>query len=273
MAMDIANMLRNPLSLSATQSDFFQLVLAECARFGVPGPALAMFRDLHAMLGHSAPLGHNQIAALAGPLVAWRTDPTQRHFERVHDVERLAYNQRALIAFGGGKPGEMVGRAEISHALGNMLLDRSPPEYLEVFQWASVDTLADIERVSKERVVKDREKDGWKLIPDEDVIQPGGRLYAAYQDICTSIRREAISGLEREPTGHPRAILRPFAAKALVEHTTVRESFAAKGETELVAHIDQQIGQLRQMFPDLGTIEQEVRRYNATIIKEIAERL
>ena len=59
-------------------------------------------------------------------------------------MERLAYKQKALIAFGGGRPGEMVGRAEIVIAMGNIVKGTSPDEYYEIFQWASLDTLQEV---------------------------------------------------------------------------------------------------------------------------------
>jgi hypothetical protein len=270
---NVMNLLKNPLAMTMNQGDFFSLVLAECARYGVPGNAIALFRDIHAMLGHSKPLAEKQISALAGPLVAWRTDPRQPHFERVLDIERLAFHQRALIAFGGGKPGEMVGRAEICHAMGNILRGTSPPEYWEVFQWATIDTMAEIEGVTPERALKDREKDGFKAIPDADVIQPGGRLYATYQEVCTSIRREAIAGLERQALGHPRAMLRPMAAQALANHPKLKAELLAEGRADIAELLDRQMEQMLTMFPGLGTIDEEVSRHNLAVIKGFTEAL
>jgi hypothetical protein len=266
-------MLSNPLAKSASQTDFFLLTLAECAKFGVPPQALALLRDVHSMLGYSKPLGEKQISALAGPLVAWRTDPRQPHFERVVDLERLAFHQRALIAFGGGKPGEMVGRAEIVYAMGNLLHGTSPPEYYEVFQWASVDTLAEIEGDSKAKILADREKDGWTAVADAEVTQPGGRLYATYQEICTSIRREAIAGLERNPAGHPRNILRPMAALAIANHARIKQELLAEGRPEVVETLDRTIEQIRGMFPGLGSLDDELKRRNQAALNEVLEEL
>jgi hypothetical protein len=265
-------MFRSPLLRTAMERDFFSLVLAECALYGVPPDAIGLFRDLHAMLGWSEPLGEKQVAALSGPTVAWRTFPNQPHFERVVDVERLAFHQRALIAFGGGAPGEMVGRAEIVTAMGNLIDDGEvPPEYIEIFRWASVDTLSAIQGHTKEQVLAQKDKAGWKAIPDDDVVNPAGRLYATYQEICTSIRRETIAALEKAPMQHPRNFLRPWAAQFIDNHGRVREEAVRENLIQVIAAIDRQVEAIRRMFPDLGSFDEELANRSQVVERALED--
>src|SRR4051794_29418553 len=90
-------------------SDGGLLVLREVEqRLGIAGRLAGCIRDPRAperivhgldeiMLGYSKPIGAKQASALA-PIVAWRSHPEQPSMERVIDVERLAFHQRALIA-------------------------------------------------------------------------------------------------------------------------------------------------------------------------------
>jgi hypothetical protein len=255
------------------QTDFFSHVLAECARYGVPRDALALFRDMHAILGFSKPIGANQMAAMTAPLVAWRTHPTQPTFERVVDVERLAFHQRILIALGGGETDEMVGRAEIVHAMGNLIKDvpgdSVPEEYYEVFQWAATDTLARIQGVSKEEVLKEKAERGWKRIPDAEVLLPDGRLFKTYQEICTNLRREALAFMDKHPLQHPRIVLRPWAATYVRDLNKVREELVRESKTDLVDHLDQQLATIARMFPDLGKVDDEIDTHYRDVAREL----
>lgn len=269
---NVARMMRNPLMQSSNEKDFFSLVLSECALFGVPPNALALFRDLHALLGHSEPLREKQIAGLAGPLVNWRTFPNQPRFDRVIDVERMAFHQRALIAFGGGRPGEMVGRAEIICALGNMIdgEDDVPPEYLEIYRWAAIDTLSLIKEEPKAHLLAKDHPD-WPETTDEEVVHPEGRLYATYQEICTSIRRESVTALERNPINHPRSFLRPWAADFLDAHQKVRKEAELSNLPDIVKMVDAQVANIKKMFPELGTFDEELDRRQEVVVKTLTE--
>ncbi len=161
------------------------------------GDVIATLDDLAAMLGFYEPIPVGQAAHLAGPLVVWRTHPKQPTFERIDEVERLAYKQRALLAFGGGKPGQMVGSAEIVIACGNLVQGTSPPEYWDLFQWASLDVLSILTGNPPETILADPGKKAWRLIPDDEVLTPGGRLYPTYQIVSTTIRREAIAAMDK----------------------------------------------------------------------------
>jgi hypothetical protein len=249
--MDIAEIMLSPLTQSGRAGNFLRLVLAECANFGMPGSTIATLDDIAAMLGlyNSIPLG--QAGHLAGPLINWRTHPSQPSFERIHDIERLVFKQRAIIAFGGGKPGETVGRSEIVCAMGNLIQGTSPPEYFELFQWATLDMLSIIAGISPEDVLKDPTKKGWKLIPDDEVLRPGGRLYETYQTVATSIRREAIRHMNDSPD-HPRALLRPLAKRFLESNAELRASAAAEGDTRMLSYIEESDRTIRKMFPDLA---------------------
>jgi hypothetical protein len=269
---DVMRMMNSPLMASNKQSDFFALVLAECALYGVPAEAIALFRDIHAMVGYSKPLGEKQVAALAGDLVSWHDSPNQKKFDRVHDVERLAYHQRALIAFGGGRPDEMVGRAEIVNALGNLIgTTKWPAEYTDIFRWASLDTLSIIQGYSRAEVLAAKAKQGWTDISDEDVVKPGGRLYPTYQKICTQIRRESIAAMEREPINHPRSFLRPWAAQFLQMNQKVRAEAAQENLTDVVALVDEHIANIHTMFPDLGSFDEELDRRKGVVNKMLSD--
>jgi hypothetical protein len=249
--------MQNPLAQTGRPSTYLRLVLAEAGRYGMPGDMIAKLDDVAAMLGFYDPIPVGQAAHLAGPLILWRTHPGQPSFERIHDVEKLAYQQRALIAFGGGKPGQMVGSAEIVIAMGNLVEGTTPPEYYDVFQWASLDVLKTLTDDSAETILADPGKKHWKLITDDDVLKPTGRLYTTYQTIATSIRREAIAAMEKQPH-HPRHYLRPLAARFLEAHIKVRAEAELEGLTDHVVRIEEAEETIRDMFPDLEDVEAEL---------------
>ena len=249
--MDIIELMRSPLTQSGRAGNYLRLILAEAASFGMPGSVIATLDDVAALLGMYDPISVGQSGHLAGPLVAWRTHPSQPSFERIHEIEKLCYKQRALIAFGGGKPGQMVGTAEIVAAMGNIIQGESPSEYYEVFQWASLDVISIIAGISPEEALKDPTKKGWTLISDDDVLKPGGRLYQTYQEIATSLRREAIAHMNRSPD-HPRAYLRPLAERFLEGHAETRAKALAEGDVRLLSYLDESDRTIRAMFPDLA---------------------
>ena len=174
------------------------MVLAESAKFGMPGHIIATIDDIAAMLGYYEPLPKGAAAHVAGPFVAWRTHPAQPSIERIHDVEALATKQRSLIAFGGAPPGHMVGTAEIVAAMYNTITNFAPPEFIDVFRWAAIDVLAVLQGITPEEVLRDPTKKGWRIIEDDEVLKPSGRLYSTYQTIATSLRREVISSMEKD---------------------------------------------------------------------------
>lgn len=256
--------MRNPLAQTGRPSNFLRLVLAEAASYGMPGDVIATLDDVAAMLGFYDPIPEGQAAHLAGPLVLWRTHPSQPTMDRIHDVEKLAYHQRALIAFGGGKTGQMVGTAEIVLAMSNLVGGTSPLEYYEVFQWASLDVLEILLGTPPEQSLKDPTKKGWKLITDDEVLKPTGRLYTTYQTIATSIRREAIAAMDTQ-ANHPRKLLRPIAARFIEAHTQVRREAEAEGLSHVVQQLDEAVVTIRGMFPDLGDLATEVAAHNRNI--------
>ncbi len=202
------------------------------------------------MLGFYDPLPKGPAAHVAGPLVNWRTHPEQPHLERIHDVEKLAFSQRALIAFGGGRPGHMIGTAEIVIAMGNIIEGGAPPEYYEIFQWASLDVLNIITGDAPKTILADPSKEHWKQISDDDVLRPGGRLHKTYETIATTIRREAIAAMAGK-SDNPRELLRPLAVIFLKSHTKTRNRLEAAGKPEIVARLDEACQVIRTMFPGI----------------------
>jgi hypothetical protein len=255
--MNVYDLMLNPLATTGRSSNFLRLILAEAGSYGMPGDVIAVLDDVAAMLGYYDPVPRGQAAHLAGPLVNWRTHPRQPTIDSFVDVEKLAFKQRALIAFGGGKPGQMVGTAEIVCAMGNIIAGTAPPEYYEIYQWASLDVLSTLLGEKPEELLKDPSKQGWKLIADDEVVTPGGRLYQIYQTICTSIRREAIAVMEKRPN-HPREYLRPLAAKLLEENTKLIAEADVSGMQELVPRIEESSATIRRMFPELGDAQEEL---------------
>ena len=132
----------------------------------------------------------------------------------------------------------MWGTAEIVHAMTNVhqnLLERdgASTDYREVFYWAAVDVLAIVEGRSRDAIWKDK---GWKVVYDDEVLKPTGRLHNAYTMIATSIRRTAISALRSEPD-NPRKMLLPVARVILDAHTGALAECRERGLTEAVQHI------------------------------------
>jgi hypothetical protein len=264
METDVISLVRNPLVQAGTTGNYLRLVLTEAARWGMPGSTISLLDDLAAMLGFYQPLPKGPAAHVAGPLVNWRTHPEQPHFERIHDVEKLAFSQRALIAFGGGRPGHMIGTAEIVIACGNILQGTSPPEYYEIFQWAGVDVLNILTGDTPETILADPSKKHWKQIPDEDVLRPGGRLYKTYETIATTIRREAIAAMNKSPD-NPRELLRPLAVNFLKSHVKTRARLEDAGATETVARLDETCQVIRTMFPDIDATPEHLEQVSEIV--------
>ena len=249
-SLDLSKILTNPLIESGRPGHFLRLVLAEAGSYGMPGNVIAMLDDTAALLGMYDPLPRGPAEHLAGPFVQWRTHPAQPTFERVADVESLAYKQRALIAFGGGRPGETVGTAEICIAMGNILKDTSPASYYDVFTWAGLDVLRIVTGDTTEKILSDPGKNHWRVIADDDVLKPGGRLYTTYVEIATTIRRDAIANLDKAV--NPRARLLPFARQFLEANKRARATAVEDGNADLLAFLDKSDLTIRTMFPTLA---------------------
>lgn len=247
---DLARLLTSPLVESGRPGNFLRLVLAEAGAYGMPGHIIAMLDDTAALLGLYAPLPKGPSEYLSGPFIQWRTHPNQPTFERIADVEALAYKQRAIIAFGGGRPGETVGTAEICIAMGNILRDTSPPAYYDVFTWAGIDVLRILTGDSTAEILADPGKKGWREIADDDVLKPGGRFYTTYVEIATTIRRDAIKNLSAD--SNPRAHMLPFARQFLEANKKVRAEAIENGNLDLLAFLDKSDLTIRTMFPSLA---------------------
>ena len=247
--MDIMEILRSLLAQTRTPGSFLRLVLAEAASDG-PTQLVVTLDDVASMLGFFDPLSANQAAHLAGPLVQWRTDRMQPTLERVVDVERLAFKQRALMHFGGGIPGHQIGTAEIVSAMGNLHKELGMPEaYWQVFQWASVDVLNTLTGDMPETIWKAK---GWTPISDDEVIKPGGQLNETYTEIATSISRTSIAAIANDPD-NPRQYLRPIAVAFLKAHREVLVQAHAENLPQVVAGIEGSVRRITSMFPDLAT--------------------
>jgi len=265
---DIIEIMKNPLAESGRPGPFLRLVLAEAAGYGLPPQIVATLDDIGAMLGFFDPLPRGQASHLAGPLSVWRTHRMQPTIERVPEIEALAMRQRALIAFGGAPPGHHVGTAEICVAMGNLYRDKDlgsadvPPEYHDVFVWASTDVLTKLQEKTPEEIVKARE--GWRLISDDEVLKPGGRLHSTYTEIATSIRRTAIAALTGAPD-NPREYLKPIASHFLRAHTAVLDEIQKTPGSELKGYtgdLEAAIRTIRSMFPglDIEVVENKVEK-------------
>jgi len=270
-ANDVIEMMSSPLVQTGRTGSYLRMVLAEAGQYGMPGNVIVMLDDLAAMLGFYEPMQPSQTKHLAGPLVTWRTHPQQPTWERIHDVEALAFKQRALIAFGGAPPDHMVGTAEIAIAMGNILKGTAPDAYYEVYTWASIDVLKQLTHRTEEDILSDDNKKKWKHIPDDEVLKPGGRLYPTYQEVCTTIRRTAIEAMDQR-SNNPRVMLRPLASRFLDAHKRVRPEAIAAGLTDVATGLDRQIDLISKMFPDLGTMEEEVERFNRNVELSNSER-
>jgi hypothetical protein len=247
---DLSRLLTSPLVESGRPGNFLRLVLSEAGQWGMPGNVIMMLDDCAALLGLYDPVPKGPAEYVAGPFTMWRTHPGQPTFERIADVEALAYKQRALICFGGGRPGETVGTAEICIAMGNILRGMSPPEYYDVFTWAAIDVLRIITGDSVDKILSDPTKKGWREIPDAEVLKPGGRLYQCYTEVATSIRRDAIKNLREE--NNSRANMLPFARQFLEANKKVRAEALEKGDADLLAFLDKSDLTIRTMFPALA---------------------
>ena len=210
--MNLMEIIASPLTQTGRTGPFLRLVLAECASYGMPAQVIATLDDIAAMLGYYAPLPSGPAAALSGPGTTWQTNRHQPTHDRFVDVERLATKQRALIAFGGGPDDHRVGTAEIVNAMVNLHKPQMPPEYYEIWTWASTDVLVKIMGSRPDDIRKEK---GWPVVLDADVLKPGGRLFPTYVEMATSIRRTAI-GMEAGRPSSPREVLLPMA-KALYE--------------------------------------------------------
>lgn len=255
---DILKLMDSPLLHTGRAGNFVQLILAEAATHGMPANVIALLADLSAMLGFSDIMPEPAVRHLAGPLSIWRTHPDQPAYDQVDEVLSLAIKQRALIAFGGGPPDQMVGTAEIVMAIGNIIQGTCPPEYWEIYTWASVDVLRILSGDTAEQILA--EKENWKPIADDEVLKPSGRLYETYQTIATTIRREAIRNVKG---GFSRHFLRPLAARFIESHRYHRDEALAGHDLEMAARTTEHIDRIDAMFPRLGTVIQEVERYNA----------
>jgi hypothetical protein len=255
-------LMESPLIQTGRSGNFLQLVLAEAAGWGMPANTVALLADLSAMLGMSDPIPEASAKRLAGPLSMWRTAPDQPVVDQVDEVLALARKQRALIAFGGGKPGQFVGSAEIVTAIGNTIRGTCPPEYWEIFMWASLDTLQTLTGDSPEAILA--EKVDWKLIKDEEVLRPSGRLFAVYTEIATTIRREAIQNVRVDYSRH---YLRPIAARFVQEHRRHREEALAERDLPMAKTLTTHIDRIEAMFPGLRSIEQELKQYQALSVE------
>ncbi len=247
--VDLLHILQSPL-IQKGPGPFLRLVLAEAGRYGMPQQVIATLDDVAAMIGFYDPLPKGQAAHLGGPVVTWRTDPRQPTMERVHDVERLALKQRALIAFGGAPADHQVGTAEIVVALGNGHKANVPPEFFDVFTWASVDVLATLQQRSPQSV---REEKKWPEIPDADVLKPGGRLHATYVTIATEIRRQVIASIKDSPD-NPREQLLALAVFFLKSHELEQARAIKNGRADTAQEIQQVINNIRTMFPDIDKL-------------------
>ena len=163
-------------------------------------------------------------------------------------------NRASLIAFGGGPPGQMVGTAEIVIAMGNIVQGTSPPEYYDIFQWASLKVIEELTGDKAEKVLKDPGKKHWKLIPDAEVR---GTWWSALSDLSDHLHLDPARVDRRHgrdtPT-IPRTLLQPFAKLFLYGNAKARDEAELSGEDRVVEMIDESTRTILAMFPDLADV-------------------
>lgn len=255
MGTNLVELINNPLAQTGQSGSFLRLVLAEAALYGMPPQIIATLDDVASMLGFYDPLPAGQSGALAGPVVQWRTDRRQPSFERIIDVEQLAMKQRALIAFGGAPPDHMVGTAEIVNAMINLHKDTIPDSYQPVFAWASCHVHRELNpEIDLDKLRKDK---GWPDVADADVLKPGGKHHPTYEEIAVNIRRSVIEA-GRGGDNDPRYHLRPLAAHFLQAHTGYLKRAEEDGTASEVRQLHRAVRTIREMFPDLGSVAEEL---------------
>ena len=227
---------------------YLRLVLAEAASYGMPPQVVATLDDIAAMMGFYEPLPDGQAHWMGSTVMPnWQYDRRASSVERITDVEALALKQRAMIAFGHMPPGHLCGTAEIVCAMGNLTENSIPKPFFEVFQWATVDVQATLTDKTPAEIRQER---NWPEILDSDVIRPGGRLNATYQQIATLIRREVIAAMRENPRAH-RKLLKPFASDMLELNQKLIAEAKAEGTPAVIEPLERTTGAIYQMFPDL----------------------
>lgn len=172
------------------------------------------------MLGFHPALPSNQLGYLAGPLAVWRTDPRMPTMECTPQLEALALKQRADVIFGQAGPA-MIGPAEIVVAMGNLIDGTMPDACRDLFHWAAVRTMSELEDQTAEQWCADHK---WPFVGNDDGLTPARRLYGTYVEVAQSIRRQSASAIQ--PDRHPRqAALR--VGEALHRFTTHEADAAA----------------------------------------------
>lgn len=252
---DLATVVASPL-LANGYGGFLRLVLAEAAGYGMPPEVVATLDDVAAMLGLYEPLPPGQASHLGGPIVQWRYDRKQQIHERIHDAERLALKQRALIAFGAAPADHQIATAEIVCALGNCDKDNMPPEFYQVFCWASVDVLA---HMTQQTPASIRKAKGWPEITDADVVKPGGRLHPTYVKIATDIRRMIIATFKGDAK-NPREGLVPLGVFFIKSHEVVMKQAIRDGDDATADQIRHTILMIQSMFPNIQLLTEALDR-------------
>ncbi len=216
------------------KNQFIRLVLMEAARFGMPAPMIAMLDDMAAALGFYPPLPTNQAAYLAGPFAMWQTDSRQQPtVDQMPEVYPLALLDRTYSTFGLFPPGMTVGPAEIVVAMSSLIQDLSPPDYYRLFQWAMARVKAEISGCTLSEA---EEQAGWEHISDEEVIAPGGSLFATYQQAARGIREAAIVGRDAEPQPTPRVLAKQFCLEMANGAAAKCIEATAAGDAQAVNH-------------------------------------
>lgn len=249
--LNLPSLMASPLTQAREPQSFLRQVLAELAGYGVPQQVIATLDDVAVLLGFYEPMPASQAAHLAGPIREFRSAPGALIIDRLTDLEALVVKQRALLAFGGERPGHLVGTAEIVAAMGNTLKQTLPPGFYEVFVWAGTDVLSTLLRCTPEEVRRIKE---WPEVADADVLRPGAKHHEIYMHLTGHIRRYAIQSL-RGDTQAPREVLRPLAEKFVQEHLQRQAEATASGDQAQAAQYGQLVRRIRQMYPDLKVPE------------------
>jgi hypothetical protein len=169
-------------------------------RYGNLDPQIGMAIDqIFAELGRYDKLPATQADFVTGKPLIWANNTTNSVF-LTPDVQARIPFERASIAFGCQPDNLLVGPFDIAHAMAATTADG---DYRRLFTWAITHVLAQLHSTTREAVTKTL---GIELIPDRDVLSPGGPLNPTYLEIAQAIRKTVSESRTRPVTEAERRV-------------------------------------------------------------------